>query len=110
MVEKIAWWLVPIGALNWLLIGLTDVNVVSMITGGNELIARIIYTVVGLAGVYLLPQASASKWCAEGPDHKAEPAGVRNRTERRASRLRLGPSFRISLSQTTNETLPSYTS
>lgn len=66
MVEKVAWWLVLIGALNWLLIGLMDLNVVSLVTGGNGLIARIIYTVVGIAGVYLLPQAFGVKMVRRG--------------------------------------------
>jgi uncharacterized protein len=61
MVEKVAWWLVLIGALNLLLIGLMDRNVVSIVCGGNELVARIIYTIIGIAGVYLLPQAFGVK-------------------------------------------------
>jgi uncharacterized protein len=61
MVEKVAWWLVLIGALTWLLIGLMDLNVVSIVCGGNELAARIIYTIIGVAGVYLLPQAFGVK-------------------------------------------------
>lgn len=62
MIEKVAWWLVLIGALNWLLVGLIDVNVVDVIFGGDSsLWSRIVYVLVGLAGVYLLPQAFGIK-------------------------------------------------
>lgn len=61
MVEKFAWWLVLIGALNFLLMGLMDFNVLSIVCGGNDLATRIIYTIVGIAGVYLLPQAFGVK-------------------------------------------------
>ncbi|QQE77780.1 DUF378 domain-containing protein [Alicyclobacillus sp. SO9] len=62
MVEKVAWWLVLIGALNWLLVGLIDVNVVGVIFGGDSTLwSRVVYVIVGLAGVYLLPQAFGIK-------------------------------------------------
>lgn len=48
-----------IGAINWGLIGIFDVNLVGMLTGGNtSLIARIIYALVGLAGLYMLTMYS----------------------------------------------------
>jgi uncharacterized membrane protein YuzA (DUF378 family) len=56
--EKAAWWLVLIGALNWLLVGVFRFDVVSTLFGGSDvLISRILYTLVGIAGAYLLPQA-----------------------------------------------------
>ncbi|KPV42597.1 DUF378 domain-containing protein [Alicyclobacillus ferrooxydans] len=62
MVEKIAWWLVLIGALNWLLVGLFQLDVVAALFGGSDVLwSRIIYVLVGLAGVYLLPQAFGVK-------------------------------------------------
>jgi uncharacterized membrane protein YuzA (DUF378 family) len=62
MLEKIAWWLVLLGALNWLLVGLFQIDVVAYLFGGsNVLWSRIIYTLVGIAGVYLLPQAFGVK-------------------------------------------------
>jgi uncharacterized membrane protein YuzA (DUF378 family) len=58
VLEKAAWWLVLIGALNWLLVGVFQLDVVSTLFGGSDvLISRIIYTLVGIAGAYLLPQA-----------------------------------------------------
>lgn len=43
-----------IGALNWGLIGLFKFNLVSWIFGDMSWIARIIYVVVGICGLYLL--------------------------------------------------------
>lgn len=62
VVERVAWWLVLIGALNWLLVGLFQLDVVAYLLGGsNALWSRVIYTLVGIAGVYLLPQAFGVK-------------------------------------------------
>lgn len=43
-----------IGALNWGLIGLFRLNLVSWIFGDMTLASRIIYTLVGVSGLYLL--------------------------------------------------------
>ncbi len=62
MAEKVAWWLILIGALNWLLVGLFQFDVVAYLFGGEDILwSRIIYTIVGLAGIYLLPQAFGVK-------------------------------------------------
>jgi uncharacterized protein len=51
----IAWALVIIGAVNWGLVGAFDFNLVSAIFGSNTaLAARIVYILVGLAGLYCL--------------------------------------------------------
>lgn len=52
----IAFVLVIIGALNWLLIGIFDVNIVGLLFGYGEaaVVSRIIYGVVGLAGLYMI--------------------------------------------------------
>ena len=44
--------LVIIGALNWLLIGLFGFNLVDSIFGSMSLLSRIIYTIVGIAGIW----------------------------------------------------------
>jgi uncharacterized membrane protein YuzA (DUF378 family) len=46
--------LVIIGALNWLLIGAFGFNLVTGIFGGIPILLRIIYVLVGLAGIYLI--------------------------------------------------------
>lgn len=43
-----------IGCLNWLLVGLFKFDLVAFIFGDMSLLARIIYVVVGLCGLYLL--------------------------------------------------------
>lgn len=46
--------LVIIGGINWGLIGLFDYNLVDAIFGPMSLISRIIYTLVGIAGVWAI--------------------------------------------------------
>ena len=43
--------LVIIGALNWLLIGLFDFDLVASIFGTMSIFSRIIYTLVGISGI-----------------------------------------------------------
>ena len=49
--HMIAWILVIIGGLNWLLIGLFNFNVVMYL---GDLLARIVYVLVGLSALYEL--------------------------------------------------------
>lgn len=44
--------LVIIGAINWGLVGLLDVNLVSLIFGSGSTLERIVYVLVGLAGLW----------------------------------------------------------
>jgi uncharacterized protein len=43
-----------IGALNWGLVGLLDFDLVAAIFGKKSIVSRLVYTLVGLAGVYLI--------------------------------------------------------
>ena len=55
MLDRISLILVVIGALNWGSIGLFKFDLVSWICGGQgSIIARIIYTVVALAGLWCI--------------------------------------------------------
>ena len=55
MADKIALLLVIIGAINWGLIGVFQFDLVSYIFGGQgALISRIIYTLVGAAGLWCI--------------------------------------------------------
>ena len=47
----IALTLVIIGALNWLLIGLFDFDLVATIFGTMSVVSRIIYVLVGISGL-----------------------------------------------------------
>jgi uncharacterized membrane protein YuzA (DUF378 family) len=46
-----------IGSLNWLLVGLFKFNVISALFGNMSTLSRIIYVLVGLAGLYLIAAA-----------------------------------------------------
>ena len=55
VVNKIALILAIIGALNWGLIGLFTFDLVAWICGGaGTVVARIIYSLVGLAGIWCI--------------------------------------------------------
>ena len=46
--------LVIIGALNWLLVGIFKLDIVAVIFGSLTWLSRIIYTIIGLCGLYLI--------------------------------------------------------
>ena len=55
MVNKIALSLVIIGELNWGLVGLFQFDLVGWIFGGmDSLVSRVIFTLVGLAGIWCI--------------------------------------------------------
>ncbi len=60
MINKFALALTIVGAVNWGLIGIFQFDLVSFITGGggapapDNLLARILYTIVALAGVWCI--------------------------------------------------------
>jgi uncharacterized membrane protein YuzA (DUF378 family) len=55
IIDRLAMILTTIGALNWGSIGLFQFDIVAWICGGqSSLLSRIIYTVVGLAGVWCI--------------------------------------------------------
>jgi len=55
MLDRISLLLVIIGALNWLLVGLFQFDAVAWLCGGQTaVISRIIYAVVGIAGLWCI--------------------------------------------------------
>lgn len=51
--DKTALLLVIVGALNWLLVGIFQFDLVAAIFGGQQsLLSRIVYSLVGLAGLW----------------------------------------------------------
>ncbi|NMB98551.1 MAG: DUF378 domain-containing protein [Clostridiaceae bacterium] len=53
--DRLALVLVIIGALNWLLIGLFNFDLVATLFGGNTtFLSKAIYTIVGLSGLYCI--------------------------------------------------------
>lgn len=54
-VNKFALLLVIIGALNWGLFGLFQIDLIGTLFGGaSTLASRIVYTLIGLAGIYAI--------------------------------------------------------
>ncbi len=56
----LAFALVTIGAINWGLVGLFDVDLVAAIFGVGTTMARLVYALVGVAGVILLALAAST--------------------------------------------------
>ena len=55
IMNKIALLLIIVGALNWGLVGLFSFDLVAWICGGAAtILARIIYTVIALAGIWCI--------------------------------------------------------
>lgn len=52
--HMLTFWLVIIGALNWGLIGLLDLNLVNNLLGASPILERVVYILVGLSGLYLI--------------------------------------------------------
>lgn len=52
--NAIALTLVIIGAINWLLVGLFEFNLVDTLFGSLSILARIIYVLVGISGLYAI--------------------------------------------------------
>lgn len=46
--------LVIIGAINWLLVGIFKFDLVAFLFGDMSIVSRIVYTLVGICGIYLL--------------------------------------------------------
>jgi len=55
MLDRICLILIIIGALNWGSVGIFQFDIVAWIFGGSDaLLARIIYTVIALAGIWCI--------------------------------------------------------
>ena len=54
LLDKIALLLTIVGAINWGSIGLFSLDLVAMIFGNMSLLSRIIYSLVGAAGLWCI--------------------------------------------------------
>ena len=54
ILQKISLVLTIIGAINWGLIGLFRLDLVSLLFGNMTWLSRVVYTLVGISGMYLL--------------------------------------------------------
>ncbi|ASN06471.1 DUF378 domain-containing protein [Virgibacillus necropolis] len=85
--KKIALTLVIIGAINWGLIGLFQFDLVAAIFGGQDAaLARVIYTLVGLSGLYCItmlfdPMTETNKDMDRGKDRTMHTRNVNYGTE-----------------------------
>jgi len=67
--NAVALFLVIVGAVNWLLVGVAKFDLVAALTGSSfgetNMLSSLIYIVVGLAGIALLPVLA--RWIAGRP-------------------------------------------
>lgn len=55
-----------IGAINWLLVGLFQFDLVAFLLGGQTaLLSRIVYTIVGIAGIWCISLLFSERVTAE---------------------------------------------
>ncbi len=57
--DVIAAILLVIGGLNWGLVGIADFNLVTYVLGSMDILARIVFAIVGLAALYQIFQWKA---------------------------------------------------
>lgn len=61
ILDWIAFILVIIGGLNWGLVGLFDYDLVAKIFGDDAMLAKIVYTLVGIGALYLVIMMPSKK-------------------------------------------------
>jgi len=54
ILKLIAYALVVIGAINWGLVGLFNLDVVALVFGDMSILSRIVYSLVGISAIALL--------------------------------------------------------
>ncbi len=70
VIDKLALTLSIVGALNWGSIGLFGFDFVAFLFGGQlGTVSRVIYTLVGLAGVWCITMLFREPETVEGRDH-----------------------------------------
>jgi uncharacterized protein len=74
--------LVIIGALNWGLVGFLDFNLVDAIFGGtvrlgSSAVSRVVYALVGIAGIAMFYLVLPRKTPFPGPEHRRGGAEAR---------------------------------
>ena len=71
--HSIAFILLIIGGLNWLLVGIASWDIGALFGGQGAIVSRIVYILVGLSAVYLL---STHKKTCKNCEAKETPAAV----------------------------------
>jgi uncharacterized membrane protein YuzA (DUF378 family) len=57
-IDAIALALLIVGAINWGLVGLFNFNFITLLFGGSTILERVIYIIVGIAGVWSIIELS----------------------------------------------------
>ena len=72
MLDRISLILTILGGINWLLVGLFQFDLVAYICGGQgAVISRIIYTIVGIAGLWCISLLFRERDSHEGTEATA---------------------------------------
>ncbi|TSA46495.1 DUF378 domain-containing protein [bacterium] len=72
--HMLTWILVVIGGLNWLLVGLFKWDIGLLFGEQNNMVARVIYILVGLSAVVeLIAHRKYCKFCEKGPASGTQP-------------------------------------
>lgn len=50
--KQLVGWVLILGAVNWGLVGLLNINLVETIFGLGSILTKVVYSLIGLAGVY----------------------------------------------------------
>ena len=73
ILDRIALILAIIGGLNWGMIGLFQFDLVAFLFGGQAaLISRVLYTIIGAAGVWSISMLFTSREARQ--EHRGEPS------------------------------------
>lgn len=54
-------WVLALGAINWGLVGVMNVNVIESVLGAGTVLTRVAYALVGVAGVYKVYMLTMAK-------------------------------------------------
>jgi uncharacterized membrane protein YuzA (DUF378 family) len=52
LLKTVSKWLVVVGAINWGLVGLLNINLVTLLLGSLPWLVVVVYTLVGLCGLW----------------------------------------------------------
>ena len=72
IMRTISYILVMIGAIAWGLVGFFNFNIVAALFGDATILSRIVYSLVGIAGVYLIATTEREECycdCSESEMH-----------------------------------------
>jgi uncharacterized protein len=66
MIRLISTILVLVGAVNWGLVGIANFSLVAALLGHSMVLTRLVYTAVGLAGLFEIWELTGKHWNPTG--------------------------------------------